>query len=97
MAAFEKVYRGTSFDEHESLCGLLHIQEIGDRLFHAVVEDVKIFSLKAFGEFARRISYQHADVNAINADADGFRLLRAGLCRRDRRILCDRLLWISQA
>ena len=81
MTALEKIYGRTSFNEDKSLCGLLHIQEIGDRLLHSVVEDVKIFSLKPFGEFARRISYQHSDVNAINADADGFRLLRAGRCR----------------
>jgi hypothetical protein len=81
MAALEKIDRGTSFDEHESLRGLLHIQEIGDRLFYAVVEDVEIFSLEAFGEFARRISYQHADVNAINADANEFRLSHGGRSR----------------
>ena len=89
MAAFEKIDGRARSDEHERLRGLVNGQKTGDGLLDAVVEDVKIFALQAFREFAGRIGDENADVYAIDVDANGLRLLRGvsllrgdGLLRR---------------
>jgi hypothetical protein len=97
MTAFEKINGGTSFNEHQSLSWLLHIQKIGDRLFYSIIEDMKVFSPQAFREFARRIGNQNADANAINANADWFRLLHAGRRLRGWRRLRDSQLRMQPA
>src|SRR6202043_878596 len=96
MAALEKIHSRASFNEHQSLSRLFRIHKIGDRLFHSVIEDMKIVSLKAFGEFARRIGYQHANANPINANADGFRLLRFCRCQCGWSFLRGKLLRVPQ-
>ena len=75
MAPFEKINGGAGFDQHEGLRRFLNGQKIGDGLLDAVIEDVKIFALQAFDKLSGGIANRNADVDAIDADADGLRLL----------------------
>ena len=82
MAAREKINGGAGFNQHESLRRFVNGQKTGDGLLDAVIKNMKIFALQAFRELSRRIGNEDADVYAIDADADGQRLLRSlGLLR----------------
>ena len=70
MAAFEKVHGRAGFDEYERLRGFVNGKKTGDGLLDAIVEDMKIFALQAFCEFAGRIGDEDADVYTIDADAN---------------------------
>ena len=81
VAGFQEVNRRARFDQHQHLGRLIDWREIGDRLLDAIVEDVEVLAVQSADELAARIGDDHADVDAIDADANGWgrRILRRNL------------------
>ena len=65
-------------DEQENLRRLLDGGEAGEWLLDPIIEDTEIFATKAFDEVTAVIGDNHADVDAVNADSNGW-LLRVFL------------------
>src|SRR5215472_523357 len=72
------------FNEEENLRRLCHRKEVRDRLFHAVVEDAKIFPAQAIDKISVAAGNNHPYVYAIHRHANFGRLLWWNcLSRRD--------------
>ena len=65
-------------DEQQNLRRLLDGGEAGEWLLDPIIEDTEIFATKAFDELTAVIGDNHSDVDAVNADSNGW-LLRVFL------------------
>jgi hypothetical protein len=70
MATLDEIYGWTGFDEKQDLGWLVDTKEIGDGLFDAVIEEMKVFTAKTADELPARIGDDDSDVDAVHTDAD---------------------------
>jgi len=91
MTALQKIDGRAGFDQKKNLRRLLDRGEAGEWLFDLVIECMEVFAAQALHEMTLRISDNHSDVDAVNADVNRFlRLLRIflGIGERTRPERC---------
>jgi len=79
MAALEKIDSRASLDQQQKLGRLFDGGKIGQRLFDAIIENVKIPAMQTAYKASLRVGDNYTDVHAVDANADGLGLGRGRL------------------
>jgi len=71
VASLEEIDRGARLDEKENLRRFFDGSKIGERLRNAIVQNGKVLALKPFHELAMSIRNDNADIDTVDAAANG--------------------------
>ena len=72
VRVLEEIDGRARFDEEQDLRGIIHGSEFGDGLLDPVIENVEVFPMQAFDEFAAHVGDDDADIDAFDGEADGW-------------------------
>ena len=92
VATLDEIYGRTGFDEEQHLGWLVDTEKIRDGLLDAVIEEMKVFTVKTADELPAWVGDDDSDIDAVHADADVGRrlggLLGKSQGRKQKRPSC---------